>query len=86
MTTIERRFCSSGITEEEASRVEMQAFDRLPASYRDLIRDAPIEIPAIVARAYLSAFGQRFGLRLLKWAVNARLRKNRRRRGSLPQL
>jgi hypothetical protein len=53
----------------------MQAFDRLPESYRDLVRYAQIEIPATVARAYLAAFGRHLGLLFLKWAVNARSRK-----------
>ncbi|HKW52193.1 MAG TPA: hypothetical protein VJO12_00760 [Stellaceae bacterium] len=67
------------VTDEEASRIDMHAFDRLPAPYRDLIRDAPIEIPATAARAYLAAFGEHLGLRFLKWAVTSRLRKNHRR-------
>jgi len=63
------------VAEAEASRIDMQAFDRLPPSYRDVIRNAQIEIPATVARAYLSAFGQRLGLLLLRWAVHWRSRK-----------
>jgi hypothetical protein len=81
MTTLEPRPRPDEITEEEASRIDMQAFDRLPASYRDLIRYSPIEIPATVARAYLSAFGHRLGLLFLKWAVSSRIRKNRRSGG-----
>lgn len=81
MTTSEQRLRSHEITAEEALRIDMEAFDHLPASYRDLIRTSPIEIPATVARAYLSAFGQRLGLQFLKWVVNARLRKNRRNAG-----
>jgi hypothetical protein len=50
----------------------MQAFDQLPQSYRDLIRYAQIEIPATVARAYLSAFGHRLGLLFLKLALSSR--------------
>jgi hypothetical protein len=75
MTTIDQQAGSREITAAEASRIDMQAFDRLPESYRDLIRYAQIEIPATVARAYLSAFGQRLGLLLLKWVVAARSRK-----------
>ena len=78
MTTSGQRLRARDLTEEEASRIDMEAFDRLPAAYRDLIRDAPVEIPATVARAYLSAFGQRLGLQFLKWAVKSRLRQNRR--------
>ncbi len=81
MTTPEQRLRSHEITAEEALRIDMEAFDRLPASFRDLIRTSPIEIPATVARAYLSAFGQCLGLQFLKWVVNARLRKNRRNAG-----
>ena len=81
MSKSEQELRSHGIAAEEALRIDMQAFDRLPASYRDLIRTSPIEIPATVACAYLSAFGQRLGLQILKWAVNARLLKNRRNAG-----
>jgi hypothetical protein len=84
MTTLEPRPRPEQIAEEEALRIDMQAFDRLPASYRDLIRYSPIEIPATVARAYLAAFGQRLGLLFLKWAVNSRIRKNRRSVGEGP--
>jgi hypothetical protein len=82
MTTSEQRLRSREITTEEALRIDMEAFDRLPAPYRDLIRGSPVEIPATVARAYLAAFGQRLGLQFLKWVVNARLRKNRRNAGA----
>jgi hypothetical protein len=75
MTTLEQRLHSNEITDAEASRIDMQAFDRLPESYRDLIRYAQIEIPATVARAYLAAFGRHLGLLLLRWAVNSRSRK-----------
>jgi hypothetical protein len=78
MTAVEQQLRSNRITEEERVRTDMQAFDRLPVPYRDLVRYSPIEIPAMAARAYLSAFGQRLGLRLLKWAVDSRLRKSRR--------
>jgi hypothetical protein len=81
MTTSGQRLRPRDLTEEEASRIDMEAFDRLPAAYRDLIRDAPVEIPATVARAYLAAFGQRLGLQFLKWAVKSRLRQNRRSAG-----
>lgn len=75
MTRFEQRGGSREIAEAEAARIDMQAFDCLPDSYRNLIRYAQIDIPASVARAYLSAFGQRLGLLLLKWAVNWRSRK-----------
>ena len=75
MTTLEQRVRAGETTEAEASRSDMQAFDGLPQSYRDLIRYAQIEIPATVARAYLAAFGQHLGLLFLKWAVDARSRK-----------
>ena len=71
----EPRAGSREMTDAEALHIDMQAFDRLPEPYRDLIRYAQIEIPATVARAYLSAFGQRLGLLLLKWAVALRSRK-----------
>jgi hypothetical protein len=71
-------------TEEDGTRIDMQAFDSLPASYRDLVRRSPIEIPATVARAYLSAFGHRLGLRFLEWVVNARIRRHRRGAGEGP--
>jgi hypothetical protein len=82
MTMREQRLRSNEITDAEASRIDMQAFDRLPESYRDLIRNAQIEIPATVARAYLSAFGQQLGLLFLKWAVNVRSRKSDERHGT----
>lgn len=82
MTMADRRAGAREIAEAEASRIDMQVFDRLPESYRDLIRYAEIEIPATVARAYLSAFGQRLGLLLLKWALDARSRKIDERHGS----
>ena len=82
MTTLEQRARSNEITDADASRIEMQAFDGLPESYRDLIRYAQIEIPATVARAYLSAFGRHLGLLVLKWAVNARSRKMGERLGT----
>ena len=75
MTACEGRARSRALSEAEASRLDMQAFDGLPEPYRDLIRYAQFEIPATVARAYLAAFGQRLGLLLLKWAVNWRSRK-----------
>jgi hypothetical protein len=81
MTTLERRVRSGEIAEAEASRIDMQAFDGLPESYRDLIRYAEIEIPATVARAYLAAFGRHLGLLLLKRAVDARSQKIDERRG-----
>jgi hypothetical protein len=82
MTRLDQRARSREITDAEASRIEMQVFDRLPESYRDLIRYAQIEIPATVARAYLSAFGRHLGLLLLKWAVDARGRKTDERHAS----
>jgi hypothetical protein len=82
MTRFEQRGGSHEIAEAEAARIDMQAFDCLPDSYRNLIRYAQIDIPATVARAYLSAFGQRQGLLLLKWAVALRSRKIDERHGS----
>ena len=82
MMPLEPRVGSREMTQAEAARIDMQAFDRLPESYRDLIRYAQIEIPATVARAYLSAFGQRLGLLFLKWAVAARMRQLDERHGS----
>jgi len=82
MTMADRRAGSREIAEAEASRIDMQVFDRLPESYRDLIRYAQIEVPATVARAYLAAFGQRLGLLLLRWALAACSRKIDERQGS----
>ncbi|HWG79074.1 MAG TPA: hypothetical protein VN681_04820 [Stellaceae bacterium] len=82
MTPFEPRARSGEITVAEASRIDMQAFDRLPESYRDLIRYAQIEIPATVAWAYLAAFGQRLGLLFLRWAVDVRCRKGGERHGT----
>ena len=75
MTGREHRARSAEVSAAEASRIDMQAFDCLPAAYRDLIRYAQIKIPATVARAYLAAFGQHLGLLLLKRAVAAHRRK-----------
>ena len=82
MTPLEQPARSGEITAAEASRIDMQAFDGLPDSYRDLIRYAQIEIPASVAGAYLAAFGQRLGLLFLKWAVDVRCRKIDQRHGT----
>ena len=82
MTMLDERSGARERAAAEASRIDMQAFDHLPESYRDLIRYAQIEIPATVARAYLSAFGQRLGLWLLKWMIGARSRQIGRRHGN----
>ena len=57
MTTLEQRVRSGEITPADAARLDMEAFERLPAGLRKFIREAPIEILATDAERVLRECG-----------------------------
>lgn len=73
--SLEQRLRAGEITEEEAARIDMEAFDRLPPAFRDLIRHGAVEIPATVAQEYITVYGP-LALGALKQAVNTAIKEN----------